>query len=158
MPTVVSAGRKILVVGGWAPLLVFLGHVFASRVFDAYTAWPQLDVPVHFIGGFTMAFFVSRCFRALPREVVRSSRLVVLEVVLVGSLTASAAMAWEFAEFACDQVFGSSIQVSLANTMQDMALGIAGAATFLALRVRRLQAGGADLREVALEWVAGRTA
>jgi hypothetical protein len=150
--------RKVLVVGGWAPLLVFLIHVIASRVFQAYQVLPKTDIPMHVAGGLAMAFFVSRCFRALPREVVRSSRLVVLEVVLVGSLTTSAAVVWELAEFSLDQLVGSHFQVGLANTMQDMALGMLGAGVFIAARARQLRAGRADLRDVAVEWISGRAA
>jgi len=105
-----------------------------------------------------MAFFLSQCFRALPREVVRSSRLVVLELVLIGSLTATAAVFWEFAEFTYDRAFGTNIQVSLANTMQDMAMGIAGASAFMVGRARQLRAGRRELREVASDWMSGRAA
>ena len=156
MTVVVEGIHRVFSVGGWAPALVFLIHVLASRVFNLYSIWPQTDVPMHFAGGVVMAFFVSRCFRALPRDAVRSSRLVVLELILVGSLTATAAMLWEFAEFSLDQLAGTSVQVSLANTMQDMGLGILGAAAFIAIRGRQLRAGRAQLREVAGEWFAGR--
>jgi hypothetical protein len=158
MKWAIDVGRKILVVGGWAPLLVFTIHAIASRGFHAYTRWPSLDIPMHFAGGLVMAFFLSRCFRALPREVVRSSRLVVLELILVGSLTTCAAVAWEFAEFTCDRVFDSNIQISLANTMQDLALGVAGATAFLVWRARQLRAGRRELQEIAMEWAGGRAA
>jgi hypothetical protein len=113
---------------------------------------------MHFAGGLAMAFFVSRCFRALPRKGIRSSRLVVLEFILIGSLTATAAVLWEFTEFTLDQIAGSHVQVSLANTMQDMALGILGAVVLIAFRARQLRAGRAELRDVAVEWIAGRAA
>ncbi|MEZ5320006.1 MAG: hypothetical protein R2752_21575 [Vicinamibacterales bacterium] len=149
---------RIFRVGGWAPLFVFGVHVVLSRVFNAYEAWPHTDVPMHFAGGIAIAFFVSRCFQALPREVVRSSRLMVLELILVASLTTTAAVVWEFAEFACDQVFGSNIQRSLGNTMQDMALGMAGAVVVMIVRARVLDARPAELRAVAMEWLRGRAA
>lgn len=155
MKALTEMTRKALGVGGWAPLLVFLIHVIATRVFQAYDVLPQTDIPMHFAGGLAMAFFVSRCFRALPREVVRSSRLVVLEVVLVGSLTTTAAVVWEFAEFSLDRFVGSNVQVSLENVMQDMALGMLGAGVFIAARARQLRAGGAELRDVAGEWLSG---
>jgi hypothetical protein len=116
------------------------------------------DIPMHFAGGVAMAFFVSRCFRALPREIVRSSRIVVLELILVGSLTMTAAVIWEFAEFTCDQIFGSNIQRGLGNTMRDMGLGIAGALVVMVLRARALKARPAELRAVATEWMSGRAA
>jgi hypothetical protein len=149
---------KLFVVGGWAPILVFATHVMASRLFNAYDLLPEADIPMHFAGGLSIAFFVSRCFRALPQAVVRSSRLVVLELVLVGSLTATAAVLWEFAEFACDRIFGTNIQISLANTMQDLALGLLGAGVLMVIRAWALRAGHAELRAVATEWMSGRAA
>ena len=113
---------------------------------------------MHFAGGLSIAFFVSQCFRALPREIVRSSRIVVLELILAVSLTATAAMVWEFAEFTLDRVAGSNVQVSLPNTIQDMALGLLGAIVFSALRTRQLRAGRRELQEVTADWMAGRAA
>ena len=150
--------EKVFRVGGWAPLMVFGIHVILSRVFNAYVVFPPTDIPMHFAGGVAMAFFISRCFQVLPREVVRSSRLVALELILVGSLTASAAVVWEFVEYACDQAFGSNIQRGLDNTMRDMGLGIAGALVVMALRFRALNARPEELRDVAAEWMAGRAA
>src|SRR5262245_36709542 len=101
---------KVLVTGGWVPLLVFAVHVVCARLFLLYETWPDLDTPMHFAGGAAIAFFVSRSFQALPRGVVSRSRRVVLELLLIGSLTASATVFWEFAEFACDRVFGTHQQ------------------------------------------------
>ena len=109
-------------------------------------------------GRVAIAFFVSRCFQALRREIVRSSRIVILELVPVGSLTTSAAVIWEFAEFTCDQLFGSNIQRGLGNTMRDMGLGVAGAVAVMVLRARALKARPAELRAVATEWMSGRAA
>ena len=147
---------KVLTIGGWAPLTVFSIHVVATRAFHFYDVWPRFDVPMHFAGGLAIAYFVSGLFRALPRDVIRSSRLVVLEAVLIGSLTATAAMVWEFAEFSVDRVFGTNVQISLANAMQDMALGLAGAAAMIAFRFWQQRAGQSELREVAAEWLSAR--
>ena len=149
-----SVGR-VFAVGGWAPLLVFAVHVFASQVLRAYSLWPRTDIPMHFAGGVAMAYFISQCFRALPRETVRRSRIVVLEPLLVGSLTTSAAVVWEFAEFTVDAVAATSIQVSLANTMQDIALGMLGAAAVVLVRLWHTRVGRADIAEIAKDWIAG---
>lgn len=141
MATILTASRRVLALGGWAPLTVLLVHVLAARVLDLYAIWPPTDIPIHLAGGFAMAFFLSRCCRAVRPEIMGSSRLAVLELVLVGSLTTTMAVLWEFAEFGYDRVFGTNVQVDLANTLQDQAMGIAGALTFLALRARQLRAG-----------------
>ena len=158
MYPMVELVRKLFIVGGWAPILVFSIHAVATRGFHLYVVWPQADIPMHFAGGVAIAFFFSGCFRALPREIVRSSRIAVLEAILIFSLTATAAVLWEFAEFTLDRIAGSNVQVNLPNTMQDMALGILGAVVVTAVRMRRLRAGRRELREVTAEWVAGRAA
>jgi hypothetical protein len=153
--TFMTLVRKLWLVGGWAPLLVFALHVVASRGLNAYVRFPPTDIPMHFAGGVAIAFFISGCFRALPRDADRSSRVVVLEGVLVGSLATTAALLWEFAEFSIDRLVGTNIQVSLNNTMQDLALGMLGALVLVIIRARQLRVAGADIREVASEWMSG---
>jgi hypothetical protein len=153
--TLMTLVRKLWMVGGWAPLLVFSIHVVASRGLNAYARFPPTDIPMHFAGGVAMAFFISGCFRALPRDVDRRSRVVVLEGVLVGSLATTAAVLWEFAEFSIDRLTGTNIQVNLNNTMQDLALGMLGALVLVLIRARQLRVAGADIREVASEWLSG---
>jgi len=157
--TFMTLVRKLWLVGGWAPLLVFAVHVVASRGLNAYVRFPPTDIPMHFAGGVAIAFFISGCFRALPRDTDRSRRLVVLDAVLegvlVGSLATTAALLWEFAEFSIDRLVGTNIQVSLNNTMQDLALGMLGALVLVIIRARQLRVAGADIREVASEWMSG---
>jgi len=153
----ISLIQKLWRAGGWAPILVFSIHVIASRGLDAYRLFPPTDIPMHFAGGAAIAFFISGCFRALPRDAVRSSRLIVLEGILVGSLATTAAVVWEFAEFTIDRLVGTNIQVSLQNTMQDLGLGMLGALVVVVLRARQLRAGAADIREVASDWYSRRT-
>ena len=155
MRVFVGVVRKLLVSGGWAPILVFTVHVVAVQGFDVYSARPRLDIPMHFAGGVSMAHLISGCFRAMPRRPGRNSRAIVLEALLLISLTATAAVVWEFLEFAIDTATGSNIQVSLANTMQDMALGMIGAAVVVVARAWQAGAGAADLTTVAAEWLTG---
>ena len=155
MTTFMTLVRKLLLVGGWAPLLVFSIHVVASRGLNAYVRFPPTDIPMHFAGGLAIAFFISGCFRALPRDTDRSRRMAVLEAVLVGSLATTAALLWEFAEFSIDRLVGTNIQVSLNNTMQDLALGMLGALVLVVIRARPLRVAGAEFREVASEWMSG---
>lgn len=156
MKEMLKAFFKILKVGGWAPLLIFSVHVFSGQVLNAYDLWPSFDIPMHFSGGFAIAFFISRCFETLPREAVPRNRRVVLELLLIGCLTSTAAVFWEFGEFTLDQVLGSNVQLGLANTIKDMALGIAGSLTFIFIRARQLHAGTTELRELTNDWVHGR--
>src|SRR5512143_1087932 len=130
MKRMLRAVWKLFKIGGWAPTMVLVTHVFLVGVVHLYTRFPAADMPMHFSGGLAIAYFVSRCFRLLPRDGTRRSRVVVLELVLIVSLTATAAVFWEFAEFVIDRILGTDLQVSLANTMSDMAMGISGAIAF----------------------------
>lgn len=148
---------KTFKVGGWAPLSVFITHEVIANVFNAYAWWPDIDVPMHFLGGLAIAFFFSGCFRTLPRQDVPAGRLAVLELLLIGSLTATAAVFWEFTEFTMDQLLGTNVQVSLTNTMKDLAMGISGAILFVLIRAVKLHSGIEAVRELTLDWVRGGT-
>ena len=149
---------KIIKVGGWAPMALFSLHIFLSRVLHAYIIWPPTDIPMHFLGGVTTAFLISRCFQFLPRTVYQKNRVALLEIVLIISLTTTVAVFWEFQEFIRDQIFGSNVQISLANTMQDLAMGILGASAFAIFRSRRLHVGVGEVKEIAKDWVRGNAA
>jgi hypothetical protein len=123
--------------GGWAPILVFLLHVFISLVLNGYVLYPPLDIPMHFFGGVAMAYFLAKCFAALPEGAVAPALRPFAEFVVVLSLTATASVFWEFAEFTSDTFFGTHAQVDLDDTLFDMALGIAGGATYLLMGWRQ---------------------
>lgn len=148
---------KAIKIGGWAPLLVLGIHLFLSQVVHAYAIWPPTDIPVHFCGGIAIAFFVSRAFQLLPRETTQRGRAAILEILLIISLTATTAVFWEFAEFIRDHLWGSNIQVSLVNTMQDLAVGISGAIAVAIVRGWQLRLRARDLREIVGDWTRGRT-
>jgi len=149
---------KIFRVGGWAPFTVFVIHVISGKIFNLYKLWPEFDVPMHLAGGFAFAFFVSQLFQELPRGMVQRSRSVVLELLLIGSLTATAAVFWEFFEFTLDLLLRSNIQVSLANTMKDLAMGIIGSIAYIAIRARQLRVGSSELKEITKDWIEGKAA
>jgi hypothetical protein len=122
---------------GWAPLFVFLLHVFISRVLNGYILYPPLDIPMHFFGGVAIAYFFSKCFAALPEDAIAPWFRPVAEFVVVLSLTVTASVFWEFAEFTSDTFFGTHAQLDLEDTLFDMALGIAGGASLLLMGWRQ---------------------
>jgi hypothetical protein len=126
----------LLVRASWAPLLVFLVHVFISRVLNAYLLFPPVDIPMHFVGGVAMAYFLSICFAALP-DIDASPRLRSLaQTAFVVMGTSTASVFWEFAEFFSDTFFGTRAQLGLEDTLFDMALGIVGSLCYAALALR----------------------
>ena len=85
----------------------------------------ELDPIFHFLGGvagayaFREATLVFR--RVIPSVVVDRARLFAIVAVAI------AAVLWECAEFAKDQLFGSRIQLGWSDTLSDLALGVIGA-------------------------------
>jgi|WetSurMetagenome_2_1015567.scaffolds.fasta_scaffold607394_1 hypothetical protein len=148
-----NISRKLLNNGGYFLLFLLLLHVFLSRVVHAYTIWPPTDIPMHFLGGFATAFFISRCFQDLPLTNLPKRTQVILEVGFIFGLTAAMAVFWEFQEFLRDQLFGSNIQVSLRNTMQDLAMGILGASVLIFIRLKQVQFRATELIAFTQEWI-----
>jgi hypothetical protein len=123
--------KVTLIEAGWAPSLVFIVHVLVHVAFDAYDRYPVLDMPVHFLGGVVIAFFLSRASINASRFRVIGPFQPTTHLVLVGSLVCSATVFWEFAEYVYDRAFGTRHQLSLDDTLLDMLLGIIGGGVFL---------------------------
>ena len=138
-----TARQVIRIVGslvaraGRAPILVFLLHVFISRVLNGYILYPPLDIPMHFFGGVAMAYFLSKSFSAVPEGAIAPPYRPFAEFVFVVSVTATASIVWEFAEFTSDFMFGTRAQLGLDDTLFDMALGIAGGLSYAVMSWRQ---------------------
>jgi len=112
------------------PILVLLAHLIASTILKLYTIFPNLDVPFHYIGGLSVAYASTQILSYLEKEKITATLNKVVLLILILSLTATATVFWEFAEFIGDNLLDTNIQVSLANTMQDQFLGILGGITW----------------------------
>ena len=128
-----SAGREIAARGLWFPALVFVGHVIASQFLLVYEALPVLDVPVHLIGGFAIAFFFSVVIDSLSKRGLIVVPDPPLRLVLLFALVCTAAVFWEFAEYISDHTIGTNAQAGLEDTLFDMVMGIAGGLAYLPL-------------------------
>jgi hypothetical protein len=111
----------------WAPLLVFIVHVLLDDGLAAYDAFPRLDVPMHFAGGLAIAYVMRTVAEGGGLRADTGWPRFLPHAVVIVTGTATAAVLWEFAEFGMDRVFGTNLQVSLANTMRDLAMGLLGA-------------------------------
>jgi type II secretory pathway component PulF len=112
------------------PITVLLAHVMVSTILKLYTIFPNLDMPFHYIGGLSVAYTSAQILSYLEKEKITAALNRVVFLIFVISLTATAAVFWEFAEFIGDRLLDTNVQVSLANTMQDQFLGILGGATW----------------------------
>lgn len=119
------------------PILVYLVHLIALRVLHLYTLFPSVDMPFHYIGGLSIAYTASKILEHLESEKITAPLPRTIFLMLLLSLTATIAVFWEFAEFISDQVLGTRLQPSIANTMQDQFLGILGGATWALICLKK---------------------
>lgn len=141
-------GRWILITSGraaWAPVLVFGLNIVLWLGFDAYTAFPTLDIPMHFIGGVAIAYFAfNAVLAAVSCNLIGSPNMAAVRIMSF-FCACSAAVFWEFAEFVGDQYFGTKFQHGLRDTIFDLFLGVCGALSYLGLGLWRESKSGADL-------------
>jgi hypothetical protein len=131
-----SAGLETIRRSGWVPLAVFLTHEFGAHVVNAYGRWPLFDIPMHLLGGFAIAFFFSGALHVFASHGLVAPIDARIRMVLVFSLACAAAVFWEFAEWIADHTLGTHCQLGLEDTLGDIFMGLAGAATCLLLRGR----------------------
>jgi hypothetical protein len=118
------------------PMVVFLVHL-AAKGMGLYERFPNIDMPFHYMGGLSIAYTASRILLYLELEKITRTRNQVIFLVLLLSLTATATVWWEFAEFISDRFLHTSLQPSIANTMQDQFLGILGGGTWAVILLKR---------------------
>lgn len=115
---------------GWAPASLFVLHVVLTLVFNAYLRVPGLDIPMHFIGGIAMAYFIADFIgRSQSARTVGALTPAVYRVLVV-TTTGCVAVLWEFAEWIADRALRTHTQMGLDDTLLDLALGMTGAALF----------------------------
>lgn len=113
-----------------APALLFLFHLILSIKFHIYYTWPWFDVPMHFLGGASIALAAGIFFSHLYSRGVMKNMPRLMEIFLLISIAGLAGIIWEFAEFAGDYFLTNlSLQPSLADTMGDLASDLLGAFT-----------------------------
>lgn len=119
----------------WFPLCVFLLHIFLSRGLQFYILVPWIDIPMHYLGGLSMAYSMFLSLAFLKKEGIITPLNSIIELTLTFTLVATIAVFWEFAEFSMDQLIGTNVQISLQNTMQDLFIGILGASTMIGYKI-----------------------
>ena len=118
------------------PMVVFLVHLGVKGL-GGYEMFPDVDIPFHYMGGLSIAYTASQILSYLESEKITAELNRVLFLVLILSLTATAAVSWEFAEFISDRFLSTNLQPSIANTMQDQCLGILGGGTWAAISLKK---------------------
>lgn len=121
-----SISLRDILRGFAAPTALFVFHVIADAGFRVYVKLPWFDVPMHFLGGVMIAILVGSFYKSFRRAGIFPALSRMAYVALGTCIVVMFAVWWEFAEFLIDQVFGTTFQPSLADTMLDLLLGMAG--------------------------------
>ena len=124
--------RRLLVKAAWAPAAIVIAHASYVGLFGHD---PRLDPVMHFLGGVAGAYFATHAIligRTWFGEPSRAGR-----ALMAVCITASAALCWEFAEFAVGELFKMYSQLTLEETMMDLLLGCLGATIFVAVDLLR---------------------
>lgn len=106
------------------PALIYVLQIFLL-FFEVYDYYPWLDIPIHFIGGFAIAFTFFFIFKYLQEK----SLLIlpkVARIMFVVSLVTFTAVLFEFFEFILEHLTGYGFQGTIEDTMLDLFLGILG--------------------------------
>ena len=110
-------------------------HVIAAQFFNAYDRWWWLDMVMHFCGGLAIAWFFQGAIRSAEANDLISPVQPIIGQILIFTLTATAAVFWEYAEFVSDRFFHTRAQLGVQDTLGDMLLGTGGGlAMLIALR------------------------
>lgn len=115
----------------WPPIVVFLIHRVVLGGLNLYAAYPWIDMPMHFLGGLSIAYTVAAGLTFLQELKILLPLEKFVLLLLTLTTTVTTAVFWEFLELLSDQTFGTNIQISLANTMQDLFFGLMGAITLI---------------------------
>ena len=111
----------------WAPLSVF-GSYLLALTFHLFKLFPPLDIPFHFLGGMTIAYFY--------RSAIRNSQELVgevpvpVQILFAFTCAATTAVLWEFNETLLDLCLGTHMVRGLQDTIMDLFLGLLGALIF----------------------------
>ena len=116
---------------GWLPLAVFLLHEGCAHLVDGYRRWPAIDVPLHFLGGFAIAYFAGGGLRTFCDHRLVRAPDAPLQLLLSFALVNTVAVSWEFGEFVSDRLVGTAFQLGLADTLLDLFMGMLGGLAYL---------------------------
>jgi len=117
---------RILSSAGWAPIAVFIAHLFFGRLFGHE---PYVDPLMHFCGGMAIAYFFLVASKLASHWIGKLTDIG--RALFAFGMACAAAVFWEIAEFSSDIVFHTNVQINNANTMRDLILGVLGASLFL---------------------------
>jgi len=126
---------EVLGKAAWFPAAVFVLHLVLSRLLNAYHLLLPVEIPMHLLGGFAIAYFFDGILviaggHRPSMRLVKPARL-----VLAFALVCATTVLWEVVESLFDQVFGTRARLSLENSLVDVLVGTVGGVGYVAWRV-----------------------
>ena len=112
---------------GWFPASVFIINLILDKKLDIYSVRPYFDIPMHFIGGVAMAYFLGHLFKEFASRGFLGKPNKTLLLILTFFAACTVAIFWEFYEFTADYFFQTSVQGGIPDTMLDLLMGMIGA-------------------------------
>jgi len=107
------------------PVLVLTLHVFLYLL-GIYESYTWMDIPMHFLGGFSAAFTYMFLIDILRHENLMGKMHFLVYFIFVISLVSLTAVLWEFFEFSLDMLFEAYNQKGLGDTLGDILIGLIG--------------------------------
>ena len=107
------------------PVFVLIVHVLLLFVFEVYLIFPWLDIPMHFLGGASIALTYFLTLKFLQKENYFKLNAF-FNIFFIFALVSLTAVLWEFLEFSLTYITGFSLQGNLSDTMLDLFLGMLG--------------------------------
>ena len=108
-------------------IIVFSWDAFINNPFGLYGIWPNLDVPMHVLGGFVTVWSIARVFALLPKSWLPVIRPAWANYFFWLGLVAMVTIAWEIYELIFDFIHPFPTPMTVADTLGDMVNGLIGA-------------------------------
>ena len=120
------------------PIVVFLLHAFLMVFFNIYAYCPDFDIPMHMLGGASVAVAYLQLYAILNKKrYVPKLRPFVLSICVM-SLVVTTAVFWEWWEFLMDYFFPQfMMQLNLQDTMGDLLNGLIGGLAVILVCLRK---------------------
>lgn len=119
----------------YLPIIVYLANLFLWQGLDIYENIPWVDTPMHAFGGLVIGIANCRLLDYWTERGLLGKTKSAIRALFAFALVATTAALWEFHEFLLDRYFFTLTQLSIPDTMKDMALGMLGGAAAILIRV-----------------------
>lgn len=121
--------QEKIIMAFFPPFFLYLFQYLAQKFFGIYFLYPNFDIPMHLLGGVTMAMTGLSLLTIAEDQkwLLLKKNPVFLRILLVVFFVALMAVLWEFHEFLMDHFLGTHMQPSTFDTMKDLFLGLFGA-------------------------------